>query len=1444
MDKELNSKTILNFCNMNKKISLLFIVFFCLFNDKEIFAQLSINTTTSPTQLVEKVLLGYGLKASNITFTGNSNLSKASFVYKDVVGATNLGLSKGVLLSTGNVLDAIGPNLNIATGVQGSGIQDKELDSIIKKTGKQTNDAVVLEFDFVPQSDSINFEYVFASEEYPEFNCSSFNDIFGFFLTGPNPSGGAYQMHNLAIVPGSNGTNVSINSINSGNVSKKNNPVTCDNIDPDWRNYSKYFIVNEAFDLTSSQIGFDGFTKPLKARAKVICGQKYHLKIALADVGDQNYDSGVFLLGGSLSSNIVAAETKQQNFSGAIVSDSNLVEGCSKGIVTFRIPQKLNTKTVINYKITGTASNVTDIKQLSNTITIPANSDSVQLVIDPIKDNIDEGSEMITITYNPGGCSGEISKSFTIYDKPLEPNLNFKYDSVLCLNSTVTFPTKDISFSKGGLFTSNSSDVSVNKFSGRISMDLSKVGSYAITYTLSAANVCEVGGTNTVNVKINPPKTPVTGFKFSKFICGSTDEKSLEPILVSNFSQGGTFSTNKELKIDSNSGKLDITGIKSGNYSVYYEVKEVSCLLGKKDSTQITLLSTGQPLPSFSFPSPICLLSSTKKYTPTKENGFVSGGTFEFVSGVDNSLIINKTNGAIDISNCKAGVYSMIYRIRSTVDCGRRSPSVDIILIDNTPKNIEFTYDTLLCIGGANKFPVLSNGFAKGGRFSSSSTALKINETTGEIDLSSGVKGKHIVTYTYPKTECGSEISKSVSFSLGQLTPQFSDFSYTTPVCKTLGTISPTKSPNFVPGGVFSSPTNLVVSSSTGKIFLSSSQPGEFEISYKLSAIGCMMENTSKAKIIIETPTPNSNFSYKRPICINDKNALPNLPVDFTKGGRFFTLNSIIKVDSLTGLLDLKNVQPDETYPIKYSITSKVCGTSTSGTTEVLISGLRTPNVSFSYSISKVCSETADVLPKLDPRFETGGVFSSSTGLDVDLATGKITVINSPIGKHSVKYVLLEKLCISQNSKIVEFTIAPKPSAAILAPSKICLGDTVKLIADTTATSVVWSGPNNFKSTSAKALLENVKLNQSGEYIVNLKTGDCTNSGKITISVDQFEKIQIQPIGPFCSYDSFKYTVSSNTKGVWANLTGLEQHPSDSSKSFFNPSKASVGVSKIKLISNVGCGGEGQIEVVVNPLPTTDFSISDNFGCKPFKFSLSNPPSQQSDSLLFEINSDKIKVIGSSQISHVINDSGCYSMKITNFSKGCFSSQVKENVFCIDERPVADFDLNKSELDVVDPVVILTNKSLKASKYKWFLGDGFISLENNPTYRYKEEAGMYKIVLVAYRGSSCMDTLVKEINIPDKFSIYVPNTFTPNQDKTNEVFYPVISKAIVSDSYDFKIYDRWGELVFESHDRTKGWNGFYGNKLAPDGTYIWKISVIDDVSKARKEFIGHVNLLK
>ena len=440
--------------------------------------------------------------------------------------------------------------------------------------------------------------------------------------------------------------------------------------------------------------------------------------------------------------------------------------------------------------------------------------------------------------------------------------------------------------------------------------------------------------------------------------------------------------------------------------------------------------------------------------------------------------------------------------------------------------------------------------------------------------------------------------------------------------------------------------------------------------------------------------------------------------------------------------------------------------------------------------------------------------------------------------------MLEEQLCVAQNSKTVEFTIAPKPIATISAPSKICLGDTFQLVADTTASSFSWSGPNNFKSTNAKVLFENVKSNQSGEYIVNLKTGDCTNTGKITISVDQFEKIQLQPIGPFCSYDTSKYIIASNTKGVWNTISGLIPHPTDSTKSFFTPSNALTGVSKIKLISKVGCGGDAEIDIVVNPLPSTEFSISDKFGCKPFTFKLSNPKTQSSDSLFFEINSSNLKVIGLNEVSHVINDSGCYSLKVTNFNKGCFSSKLMDNVVCVDERPIADFDLNKQELDVTDPVVKLSNKSKKASSYKWFMGDGFISLETNPSYRYKEEAETYKIVLVAYRGSSCMDTLIKEIKIPDKFSVYVPNTFTPNQDKSNEVFIPVITKAIVADSYEFKIYDRWGELVFESHDRTKGWNGYYGNKLSPDGTYIWKLTVIDDISKSRKEFIGHVNLLK
>lgn len=232
------------------------------------------------TWLINNILLGGGIVASNHSFQGDPN----QIGFFNGINS-NLGIDSGIVLSTGNVLDLVGPNALGSTSTAYNLPGDPTLDAIIAPD--PTNDAAVLEFDFVPTSDVISFTYVFGSEEYLEF-VASFNDVFGFFLSGPNPAGGNYVDENLAIIPGTVNTPVSIFNVN--NVAN-----------------STYYIDNGTGstppqNTDATVIQFDGFTTPLVATADVNCGDTYHIKLVVADAVDWAYDSGIFLEAGSFYS--------------------------------------------------------------------------------------------------------------------------------------------------------------------------------------------------------------------------------------------------------------------------------------------------------------------------------------------------------------------------------------------------------------------------------------------------------------------------------------------------------------------------------------------------------------------------------------------------------------------------------------------------------------------------------------------------------------------------------------------------------------------------------------------------------------------------------------------------------------------------------------------------------------------------------------------------------------------------------------------------------------------------------------------------------------------------------------------------------------------------------------------------------------------------------------
>lgn len=362
-------------------------------------AQLITSTTLTPTQLVQTVLLGGGVTATNIVYNG------IPLAIGEFSGPSNIGLASGVILATGDVSVAEGPNNSGSSSNGGSGAisSDPEL------TGIATNtlfDAAILEFDFVPLSDTVKFKYVFGSEEYMEFATSSFNDVFGFFISGPNPIGGVYTNQNIALIP-STATPVSINNVNGG------------------ANATYYFDNENPSGLT---IQYDGFTVPLTAIAPVICGSSYHIKIAISDAGDGSWDSGVFLEAGSFASAGGTTLTSSTNFGGTIIgNDSTIYEGCGFASLLVNRPES-TTAQAFFYSVTGTAINGDDYSVIGDTVYFVVGQDSAHIIINSLPDLLIEGTETAIITlYSASACNGSDTLSKTIYiidTPPLKVSLN------------------------------------------------------------------------------------------------------------------------------------------------------------------------------------------------------------------------------------------------------------------------------------------------------------------------------------------------------------------------------------------------------------------------------------------------------------------------------------------------------------------------------------------------------------------------------------------------------------------------------------------------------------------------------------------------------------------------------------------------------------------------------------------------------------------------------------------------------------------------------------------------------------------------------------------------------------------------------------------------------------------------------------------------------------
>ena len=376
-----------------------------------------IDPTPTPANLVTNTLIGPGLVTSNITFSGNGQ--QIGFFDGNNSG---IGLDSGVVMSSGFVSNIQVGN-NPSTDISGPGDADvlATAQSVTSNPSSSsitsTHDAAVLEFDFVPNGDVVVFNFVFASEEYLAFVNTQYNDAFGFFLSGPNPAGGSYNVDNLALVPGTS------------------EPITISTIQPNLN--GQYYI-----DQSSGPYGhsFNGFTIPIEIRFNVICDSTYHFKFAIADCQDGILDTGVFLDGGSFQS-IPVDLNLETNIGTGPFGDSVIYEGCGvdANFVFTRPSCQSSDSLWVDVAISGTATNGVDYVTLPDSVLFLPDSTSTVIPFSAFQDGVNEGFESVILTVVnvlPSGDTIVSVGTIWLYD---EPNVSVVAQDTLlyCLTDSI-----------------------------------------------------------------------------------------------------------------------------------------------------------------------------------------------------------------------------------------------------------------------------------------------------------------------------------------------------------------------------------------------------------------------------------------------------------------------------------------------------------------------------------------------------------------------------------------------------------------------------------------------------------------------------------------------------------------------------------------------------------------------------------------------------------------------------------------------------------------------------------------------------------------------------------------------------------------------------------------------------------------------------------------------
>ena len=383
----------------------------------------------------------------------------------------------------------------------------------------------------------------------------------------------------------------------------------------------------------------------------------------------------------------------------------------------------------------------------------------------------------------------------------------------------------------------------------------------------------------------------------------------------------------------------------------------------------------------------------------------------------------------------------------------------------------------------------------------------------------------------------------------------------------------------------------------------------------------------------------------------------------------------------------------------------------------------------------------------------------------------------------------------------------------------------------------VWSGTGISSAANGTFGAANTP---AGNYSITYTTpGACSNSFNQIVQVIANLDATIGAAGPFCE-DAAPFNLSAaSAGGVWSGTGAI------STNGQISPSVLGTGTFTFNYnMNNNGCLSSDNVQVTVNALPQPSFTASATEGCSPLSVTFTNTSNPLGSNCVWYV--DGVPAGNGNSFSEIFTGSSCSDIGIMVIDgAGCSQSMTMTDLVCASPNPSASFSWSPFE-PLLGETVSFENTSIGGLTYDWDINGQVASGENVTFDVLSVIDGEFQACLQVEGQGGCTDAQCYTIVLSSESFIFVPNSFTPDADGTNDVFAPVIAGLTSDYLYTFRVYDRWGEVVFETNDLNDVWTGnVHGrNHYAQPDAYVYEITLQLRAGEVPIRKVGSVVLIR